>query len=302
MISRATVSHLFVCNRLSFIWIFCFQPPSRKSLQTLAAASKLRRAWRRRQRAAAAGAVCSLEAVAATSPPPSTPPRQPATRGSRKSQWTTTESAPVPDLESPGVSHLTPTLAINTTQQEAAPPRLTSPTPHHTRPTLIQRPPNCRPAFQVEHNGKMFKFTICRACFNDCQLQDPTADPPTCLSCTTRNLTSTEPKDPILLQLTLEQDFVRIRKSAPSAFLLSQVIRAWLQSTKCLSKESPRSEETKESDQFQIDVWDQFKTFALRAYQTDSCHAPIDFLVSYYWTNWHLPGFWLNIAYLGFIF
>ena len=233
MISRATVSHLFVCNRLSFIWIFCFQPPSRKSLQTSAAASKLRRAWRRRQRPAAAGAVCSLEAVAATSPPPSTPPRQPATRGSKKSQWTSTESAPVPDLESPGVSHLTPTLAINTTQQEAAPPRLTSPTPHHTRPTLIQRPPNCRPAFQVEHNGKMFEFKICRACFNNCPLQDPTADPPTCLSCTTRNLTSTEPKDPILLQLTLEQDFVRIRKSAPSAFLLSQVIRAWLQSTKC---------------------------------------------------------------------
>ena len=91
-------------------------------------------------------------------------------------------------------------------------------------------------------------------------------------------------------------------KAPGSAFLLSQVIRAWLQSTKCLSKESPRSEETKESDQFQIDVWDQFKTFALRAYQTDSCHAPIDFLVSYYWTNWHLPGFWFNIAYLGFIF
>ena len=32
-------------------------------------------------------------------------------------------------------------------------------------------------------------------------------DPPTCLSCTIRSLTSTEPKDPIQLQPTLETQF-----------------------------------------------------------------------------------------------
>ena len=60
--------------------LFCFQPPSRRSLPASEAGSKLRRAWRRRRRARE---VCSLGEVAATSPPPSPPPRPPQqlTRG-----------------------------------------------------------------------------------------------------------------------------------------------------------------------------------------------------------------------------
>ena len=41
--------------------------------------------------------------------------------------------------------------------------------------------------------------------YHSCQLQDHTVDPPICLSCTTRSLTSTEPKDQILLRPTLER-------------------------------------------------------------------------------------------------
>ena len=41
--------------------------------------------------------------------------------------------------------------------------------------------------------------------YHSCQLQDHTVDPPICLSCTTRNLTSTEPKDRTQLRPTLER-------------------------------------------------------------------------------------------------
>ena len=53
---------------------------------------------------------------------------------------------------------------------------------------------------------------------NTWQLQDPTVDPLICLSCPTRNLTSTEPRDPIRLQLTLEREAA----SPGKAVLLSQ--------------------------------------------------------------------------------
>ena len=126
--------------------LFCFQPPSRRSLPASEAGSKLRRAWRRRRRARE---VCSLGEVAATSPPPSPPPRPPQqlTRGWKRSRWTR-ESAPARDL---GVSLRTLTLrCINTTQQQQlVQPRRTSATHPPTRLILLQRPPNCRPASQV---------------------------------------------------------------------------------------------------------------------------------------------------------
>ena len=74
-------------------------------------------------------------------------------------------------------------------------------------------------------------------------------DPPTCLSCTTRSLTSTEPKDPIQLQPTLETQFssnlhLRVEtqvEAKPAVVLSDQVIPAGTQASilKCSKAKKP---------------------------------------------------------------
>ena len=74
-------------------------------------------------------------------------------------------------------------------------------------------------------------------------------DPPTCLSCTIRSLTSTEPKDPIQLQPTLETQFssnlhLRVEtqvEAKPAVVLSDQVIPAGTQASilKCSKAKKP---------------------------------------------------------------
>ena len=123
----------------------------------------------------------------------------------------------------------------------ATPPHLSHPSPYsaYFAPEAAKLPPSLSGLTKDFHLSSNYSFWF----------QDPMVDPPTCLSCTIRSLTSTEPKDPIQLQPTLETQFssnlhLRVEtqvEAKPAVVLSDQVIPAGTQASilKCSKAKKP---------------------------------------------------------------